>query len=333
MRKELISIIVPVYNVEKYIKRCIKSVQQQIYSNWELILIDDGSSDKSLSICRDYEKKDHRIKVFSQSNAGVSSARNRGLNQASGHYVTFIDGDDYWMDVNYLKTIVLSIDKDVIYSPNLVLQYPNGAIRKENGASYLHTNEVNEKPALFLASNMKRNRWGCVFFVIKKSIIDQNNTRFNESILIGEDADWVFRVLLNAQNMVILDKTNYVYRVNRLGSAMTVKHPESILSFFKMIKLWKIDANNDSNIIPIYRMFCNNAMDYYHTFGLYNNEDQTRLINSLIESGAYDDSNSIEAERIRRKVNRFGHKMSIFQMGVFYKIKLKIGYIKRKLMR
>ena len=90
-----ISVIVPIYNVEKYIDRCIKSIVNQTYKNLEIILINDGSLDKSGQICDTWESKDNRIKVIHQMNSGVSVARNTGLENATGEYVTFVDSDDY----------------------------------------------------------------------------------------------------------------------------------------------------------------------------------------------------------------------------------------------
>ena len=108
---ELISIIIPVYNVEKYLDRCIKSVINQTYKNIEIILIDDGSTDKSLDICYNYLEQDNRIKVFHKENGGLSSARNYGINSSNGKYLTFIDSDD-------------DIEKDYIeYLYNLIKKY------------------------------------------------------------------------------------------------------------------------------------------------------------------------------------------------------------------
>lgn len=91
----VISIIIPIYNVEKYLKRCLDSVEKQIYTNLEIILINDGSTDSSLTIAKEYAKRDGRIKIFSEKNCGVSAARNLGLKHATGKYITFIDSDDY----------------------------------------------------------------------------------------------------------------------------------------------------------------------------------------------------------------------------------------------
>ena len=91
----LISIIIPIYNIEQYLNVCIESVVQQTYSNLEILLIDDGSNDSSGYICEEWAKRDQRITVFHQENGGLSAARNRGIQESQGSYIVFIDGDDY----------------------------------------------------------------------------------------------------------------------------------------------------------------------------------------------------------------------------------------------
>lgn len=107
----LCSIIVPIYNVEKYIKQCIESAINQTYRNIEIILVDDGSTDNSKLICDEYRKKDHRIKVIHKENGGLSSAREVGVNYATGDYITFLDGDD-WLDANAIETCIELVEKD-----------------------------------------------------------------------------------------------------------------------------------------------------------------------------------------------------------------------------
>ena len=104
---KLVSVIVPFYNQEKELSRCIKSIIQQNYFNFELILVDDGSIDNSLNICKDFASKDKRIKVIHQDNSGVSIARNSGLKEASGEYITFIDSDDY-VTPDYIYDLLLA---------------------------------------------------------------------------------------------------------------------------------------------------------------------------------------------------------------------------------
>ena len=101
-----ISVIVPVYNTEKFLQRCIDSVLAQTYQDFELLLIDDGSKDSSDTICDEYAAQDTRVKVFHKENGGVSSARNVGLDNARGEWITFVDSDDY-IEENYLQTFIL----------------------------------------------------------------------------------------------------------------------------------------------------------------------------------------------------------------------------------
>lgn len=104
-KDELISVVVPIYNVEKYIEKCIDSIINQTYTNLEIILVDDGSPDKCGKICDEYAKRDKRIKVIHKENGGVSSARNIGLDNLNGEYVTFIDADDY-ISNNYCEELL-----------------------------------------------------------------------------------------------------------------------------------------------------------------------------------------------------------------------------------
>lgn len=118
--KKLVSVIVPVYNVEKYIDKCVESLLNQDYKNIEVILVDDGTPDRSGDIIDRLKEEDHRIVVIHQENHGVSSARNAGMAVASGEYITFVDGDD-WVDANYVTYFVDLLEKsscDVVMNKN-----------------------------------------------------------------------------------------------------------------------------------------------------------------------------------------------------------------------
>ena len=127
-----VSIIVPVYNVERFLPKCLDSILNQTFQNFELLLIDDGSSDNSGSICDEYAKKDSRIKVFHQENKGVSFARNLGLDYAQGKYILFVDSDD-WVASEYLQDFIRIVDSkketDIILS-GFVNVYKDREIKK-----------------------------------------------------------------------------------------------------------------------------------------------------------------------------------------------------------
>ena len=114
MNNPAISIIIPVYNAENYLRRCIDSVLSQSFTDFELILVDDGSKDKSPQICDEYASQDTRVRVIHKANGGVSAARNDGLDIAKGEYITFIDSDD-WVERDYLSTLSNYRDYDIVF--------------------------------------------------------------------------------------------------------------------------------------------------------------------------------------------------------------------------
>ena len=107
-----VSIIVPVYNTEKYLSQCVESILSQTFIDFELLLIDDGSKDDSGKICDEYAAKDNRIRVFHIANSGVSTARNMGLDNAKGKYIAFLDADDYWYDSTAIERLLVIAEKN-----------------------------------------------------------------------------------------------------------------------------------------------------------------------------------------------------------------------------
>ena len=127
--KPLISVIVPVYNVEEYLPKCLESIINQTYKNLEIILVDDGSTDNSGIICEDYAEKDKRIKVVHQTNLGISAARNAGLDLCSGDYITFVDSDDY-IECDEIEVLVDQIVPNGIVCNGSTIIYQNKKIIK-----------------------------------------------------------------------------------------------------------------------------------------------------------------------------------------------------------
>ena len=149
--KELVSIIVPVFNVEKYLREAVNSVCEQTYPNWELLLVDDGSTDQSGDICDEYGQKDSRIRVFHTVNRGVSCARNLGIDNARGHWISFMDSDDY-LKKDCLETSVrYSTGMEmVVYSTQNV---PTGtrAVLSDRVAYYFSLQDTQKELARFLS--------------------------------------------------------------------------------------------------------------------------------------------------------------------------------------
>lgn len=234
----MISIITPVYKAEKYLCRCIESVLAQTYEDWELILVDDGSPDGSGDICDDYAKKDPRIRVFHKENEGVSSARNIGLDNAHGEWITFLDADDY-ISIDYLDG-VCNFNYDIIlgYS-NVILQ--DGSI---NILEKLPQEDIKNGDQLkvFLKHNLVkglfRAPWGKL---IKRNVI--GNIRFTIGQNIGEDTLFTLQILRNIQSLSIDNSRSYYWQKDivddtqkyRLTPENAIKFVDNIFSAYKAL--------------------------------------------------------------------------------------------------
>lgn len=182
MNKPFISIIVPVYNAEKYLHKCIDSILAQSYSNFELLLIDDGSKDHSHEICIDFSKKDERIKVLNKSNGGVSSARNLGLDNANGDWLTFVDADDT-LSRDFLAHLVTGIDECVSLVVSNCDVIMKGKVYQSHVTLENTTVSGNQMLIRLLKGDNVRNEvWAKLF---RCSFI--GNERFSNEIMIGED--------------------------------------------------------------------------------------------------------------------------------------------------
>lgn len=201
-----ISVIVPVFNAEKYLHQCIDSILLQSYTDFELLLIDDGSTDKSGEICDEYASKDDRVRVFHKENGGVSSARNLGLDNARGEWVTFVDSDDYLLD-NALDILTDDKREDLIicsYQAFLSQQYTHSNVQNDE--------VLNTIPAIkeYCKRNLHtvlRSPWGKFF---KRNIIDV--LRFDEGMRVGEDHLFDMEYLLRVKSCRITHNVIYAYR-------------------------------------------------------------------------------------------------------------------------
>ena len=220
MGKPLISIIVPVYNVEKYLPRCLDSISSQTYTNWECILVDDGSKDSSGTICDEYAKKDSRFIVHHKKNGGVSSARNHGLEQMKGEWCTFVDADDILM-TNALEVYMSHLTDDV---DSVIASY----IMVDNALQTLAKSDVefhdiiNYESALkdFYKSNLKMFNsyiWDRFF---RGSVIKNNKLRFNEQIYIKEDGLFIVEFLCASKRNAYQTSDVVYYYVQNESSVM-----------------------------------------------------------------------------------------------------------------
>lgn len=229
------SIIVPIYKVESYLEECINSVLNQTYSDFELILVDDGSPDNCPKICDNYASFDNRIIVVHKENGGLVSARKAGLEVASGHYIICLDGDDKIDNrcIEVLDKYLNEYNPDVlcfghkIYSKNKVLE---DCYVKGHEFGFYNRNKIEREilSKLLYEEHNKRNLniWGKVY---KTDLYKQYQMKVDSRITMGEDSACVYPLIANAQSMMIISECLYYYRVNPTSMTKT-----------KQVYSWKV---------------------------------------------------------------------------------------------
>ena len=199
----MISIIVPIYKAEQYIHRCIDSILAQSHTDFELLLIDDGSPDNCGAICDEYAAKDSRVRVLHKENGGVSSARNLGLDNAQGEWVTFIDSDD-WVECEFLDKLIEGGNADLVVGGC----YRTSGMKQHLEDRLYDMKSIPEFLDLYLDKLLLRTPWGKLF---RRSIIDDNHIRFNKDIRFGEDTLVVFEYLCYSNSISSVAYCGYNY--------------------------------------------------------------------------------------------------------------------------
>lgn len=205
-----ISVIVPVYNVEKYLYRCIESILNQTYKNLEIILIDDGSPDKCGEICDSYAQKDDRIKVIHKKNGGLSSARNAGLEMATGDYFSFVDSDD-WIEKDIYEHCIDLIENKNCQIVDFECLFTNVTLKKENPNKNFNYEVIEGKE--ILRDYLLRGQNQKAPFTVWRKLYKRdlfNVIRFPEG-KINEDIATNYRVLMSCKRLIHTDKVGYYY--------------------------------------------------------------------------------------------------------------------------
>lgn len=212
----LVSVVVPVYNAEEYIARCVESILTQTYDKLELILVDDGSPDGSGGICDEYALKDKRIRVIHTINCGVSHARNTGLDNATGKYIVFVDSDD-WVEPEHLELLLPVNNESLVYcGMNFVT---NGIITSKH---HFDTNSCVKKDCVesFGEFWKKYTMWSVCRGCFRNAIIKENNLHFDVSMKIGEDEHFNIRYMQYCSSVRFSKVCTYNYDVGDHPSAL-----------------------------------------------------------------------------------------------------------------
>ena len=231
MEKIKVSVIIPIYNVEKYIRQCLESVINQTLKDIEIIVVNDGTKDNSMKIVEEY-LSDERIKIINKENGGLSSARNAGMREAQGKYIYFIDSDDF-ADKEVLSTLYENSENekmDIVFSN---FSYYNDKTKKEKRAKFIFPfKEKISKGYYYLYNGEEINVWNRLY---KKDFLEKYNFQFIEGI-IYEDQDFGFKTIILAEKIKYVANYGYKYRVEREGSIMSSQKKEKSLKSVQILK-------------------------------------------------------------------------------------------------
>lgn len=238
-----ISVIVPVYNCEKYIKRCLASIIKQSYKNFEVIIIDDGSKDQSGAICDDYAKNHKNIRVIHNENQGPAASRKCGIEHADGSLVMFVDADD-WIDQDTLEVMCRELqvsDADIVTCAYVDVNNNGKRLVKQTfREGVLECNTLSE--SIYEIHGTRRMATGPVAKLYKKKLFE--NIDYREHIIIGEDYTMLLQVLRNANKVRMLNRVFYnrrIYGGNISRSGYTLKH-KLALDNYLLVRMGLIDS-------------------------------------------------------------------------------------------
>ena len=335
-----VSIILPIYNGEKYLNRCIDSIINQTYKNIELICLNDGSTDKTLSILKSYNDK--RIKIIDKKNSGVSDTRNIGIKNATGDYITFIDADDLYKE-NFIETMVNYIEKynvDIVRCNYEVINERNRLIETGNLSTYCNQKySKKEIENIIIPSALKGSiPCFCYLLLIKKDII--KNISFPTNIHMMEDVVFYMELLTTTKSLYICKDTLYTIMFNENSATNSNQNYER--NIFNVIETNKIikdiiknkKLDNKTNITNININNLNAISDFIFKHYLYTNENTIILCKKLANNNDFinilNTTNLSLINFQKRKILQYIKNKSFTKLNIFFKLR-KIVFVIRRL--
>ena len=324
-----ISIIIPVYNAESYLEECLLSISQQTFGDFEILAINDGSTDRSLEILKKYQEKEPRLQILSQENKGVSAARNLGLDNAQGEYISFVDADDTLpkdafseiISVSSVDLLMGSFVTKTNQKPFPSINLPKTYTEKEN----LIADFITWKLKIRLGS-----------FFVKRTVITTNNIRFSELYKYAEDVHFITRCLYHAESNRVTDKVLYEYCL-RENSTITQFGYERFHSYFAKKELYEFFKEKEQfpsvekiylgyqlpeAIIDVVELLCQNGHSMKNILKYL---QENHLIDVIEEKNF----NEYTLPQIKHKIILF--KKNPYYFCFYNKIKIGIGQLKSKI--
>lgn len=244
-----ISIIIPLYNAESYVNECLSSLKEQTFTNWEAIIIDDGSKDKSLEVCSEYIAGDQRFKIISKQNEGVSITRNKGIQLAKGDFIFFLDADDYLLDKNCFEVLTNLAQINQLD----FIRFEYKAIDNHNNYLFNNRNKHIRKrfyhkivTPVDYCNKIAYNEFFLCFSFFKSSILRENNIQFINGCRMREDADFIIKYLYYCKKIMYIPNEYYAYRKhNNAATSINLKNYESDLKLvFDSLNTFKNKCSN-----------------------------------------------------------------------------------------
>lgn len=300
---EKVSIIVPIYNIESYIERCVNSLIKQTYNNIEIILVNDGSTDKSGKVCDRLKKKDNRIKVIHQANGGVSKARNIGIQQSTGKYISFVDGDDYVLP-NFIETLVellINNNSQLAVIDYYRVQGENKETFSPNDDTFLTFTPEEALNRIYDSKAYKGYPWNKLFV---KDIIMANKIYFKEGIKVFEDLLFCCQYIEYISQISWKRISLYMYelRDNSVSTLILIKGKKETTAVIALQQIYQISKK-------------------YSTSSIFFLESRKRYLDFLVANYFYKNSvvNRKEiVKEIKGNFNEITHKHKIMYIIIKY---------------
>lgn len=333
-----LSVIIPVYNVELYLRQCIDSVIRQNIENIEIILVDDGSPDKCPQICDEYAEQYEYITVIHKKNGGLSSARNAGLDAAKGEYIIFLDSDDWWNpDVSMNKMLVKvreNKETDMFLFTSLDYIEGDGYYKRTEHKKIPSISTTTPKDYYQGLLNNGNLEVAAYTKIIKKEFLQKNKLYFKDGLL-SEDNEWILRLLRVLNKVEIIDMPLYIFRMNRKGSITNSIKQKNIVDLLQIIEnsLDFYRKNKDKSYMKLELCYCSYL--WFSALGLNFRlppHERNNLNELFLKTRAVCTYSSSRKTKLCYALYRvLGHTCMTSILGSYIKLKNKLHLYKRKI--
>lgn len=323
------SVIIPVYKVEKYLEECVSSVLQQTYSDFEIILVDDGSPDSCPQLCDEWARKDSRIIAIHKENGGLSSARNTGLERAVGEYIIFLDSDDYWKDNSLLQTAFDFIrnnnksDMDVVLFQAEKYSEDKGVFIEDKPYNVELINGLNKDETIkYLIESGTYSMSACTK-ILNRDMLVEKQVIFEEGLL-GEDLDWFYKLTFAVRNIYAVSNRCYVYRF-RNGSITHTVGIKNIQDSVWTISKWSNELNQRLKGSE-YAKYYFGILAYAQVVNMLNytklNREDKKQVKFAIKKHCYllKYEMNLRIRMVNRVYRIFGFNLTTFLLALYYKL-------------